>query len=48
MTTQRVLRSGAASGSYGGGAHIQPKQIYRRVVEKRIYKDSQSTIYESR
>ena len=41
------LRSGAASGSYGGGGGYTTKQIYRRVVEKRIYKDS-SAVYESR
>jgi RHS repeat-associated protein len=41
------LRSGVASGSYGGGGQFTTKQIYRRVVEKRIYKDS-STVYESK
>ena len=42
------LRSGAASGSYGGGGGYTTKQIYRRVVEKRIYKDKLSAVYESR
>ena len=41
------LRSGAASGSYGGGGLYTTKQIYRRVVERRIYKDS-SAVYESK
>ena len=41
------LRSGVASGSYGGGGAYTTKQIYRRVVQRRIYKDS-SSVYESK
>ena len=36
-----------ASGSYGGGGAYTTKQIYRRVVERRIYKDS-SAVFESK
>ena len=41
------ISGGHASGSYGGNGQFIGKQVYRRVVERRVYKDSGST-YEHR
>lgn len=37
------ISGGAASGAYGGNGAYIGKQVYRRVVERRVYKDSGST-----
>ncbi|HKQ75463.1 MAG TPA: RHS repeat-associated core domain-containing protein [Blastocatellia bacterium] len=36
----------AASGSYGGGGQYIDKQVYRRVVERRVYADKDSSVFE--
>ncbi|MBS1786920.1 MAG: RHS repeat protein [Acidobacteria bacterium] len=41
------ISGGATSGAYGGNGAYIGKQVYRRVVERRVYKDSGST-YEHR
>ncbi|MEP7338923.1 MAG: hypothetical protein ABI977_14405, partial [Acidobacteriota bacterium] len=41
------ISGSAANGAYGGNGAYIGKQVYRRVVERRVYKDSSST-YEHR
>jgi RHS repeat-associated protein len=37
---------GPVSGSYGGGGPYIDKQIYRRVIERRVYSDKNSSVFE--